>query len=238
MKQLLLIVAISISLYTNAQRVGIGTTTPNAKLEIVGESTTSSTNALMIKNSNGDTLMRFKNNGNINIGYNGGSSGRTLNIGRSGANFFSNDEHFGGAVLPTDTSLVIWSQSEDSCYVILQPSWGKVGVGTYSPKAKFDIKGDFKLGSSGTVLQQVIKTTVSRDLASIAAGAVRLQTFTVAGADLEGTAYISPAAALPDGLIICYVRVSAANTVEVKFLNVSAASINLSLMDFFITVVN
>ena len=140
--------------------------------------------------------------------------------------------------MPTDTSLVIWSQSEDSCYVILQPSWGKVGVGTYSPKAKFDIKGDFKLGSSGTVLQQVIKMTVARDLSSIAAGAVRIQTFTVNGADPEGTVYISPEVALPDGLIICYARVSAANTVEVKFLNASSSAVNPSLMDFYITVIN
>ena len=71
MKKVLLIATMLFSLGVIAQRVGIGTITPNAKLEIVGEATSSATNALMINNSIGDTLFRMKNSGMVNIGYNG-----------------------------------------------------------------------------------------------------------------------------------------------------------------------
>ncbi len=234
---MLLVGFLVVMLYSFSQNIGIGTSTPTAKLEIKGDATTSSTNALLVKNGNGDTLIRVKNNGNINIGYNGGSSGRTLNIGRTGANFFSNDEHFGGAVFPTDTSLILWSQSEDTCYVILQPSWGKVGVGTYRPKAKFDVKGDMVLGNGGSIITKVLKVDVLKDVGSVAAGTSTTQNFSVAGAATGSTVYISPASALPDGLLIAYARVSSVNTVEVKFINVSSASVNPASMNYFITVI-
>jgi len=220
-----------------SQNIGIGVTAPTAKLEIKGDATTSTTNALIIRNGSGDTLLRVKNNGNINIGYNGVSSGRTINIGRTGANFFSDDVNFGGAVFPTDTSLVLWSQSEDNNYVILQPSWGKVGVGTYSPKAKFEVKGNFILGNGGSVITTVIKLTVSKDIGSVSAETSSTQTFVVAGASTGATVHISPASALPNGLVIAYARVSALNTVEVKFMNTTAGTLNPALMDYYITVI-
>ncbi|MCE7934664.1 MAG: hypothetical protein DYG96_08725, partial [Chlorobi bacterium CHB2] len=81
------------------------------------------------------------------------------------------------------------------------------------------------------------KTTVTKDVASVGAGASSVETFTVTGAGTTGAVSISPQNALADGLIISYARVSAAGTVEVKFRNESGAAIDPASMDWYISVV-
>ncbi|HSC53905.1 MAG TPA: hypothetical protein VLC98_09805 [Phnomibacter sp.] len=126
-----------------------GVQAPNARLEIIGEGATSSTNVLLLRNSNGDTLWRFRNDGRMGIGYNGTTFGRTMNLGGTGINFYTtNEAAFGGAVFPTDTSLVIWANSNSNNYLVLQPSWGNTGVGTYTPNAKFHVNGAMLIGSN------------------------------------------------------------------------------------------
>jgi hypothetical protein len=220
-----------------SQNVGIGSLTPTAKLEIKSDASTSTTNALMVKNSNGDTLLRMKNNGNTNLGYNGPLTGRRLNIGGTGANFFKDDEFFGGAVFPTDSSLVIWSQSEDNNYVILQPTWGKVGIGTYGPKALLHVDGTMIIGAGGSVITKIIRDTILRDVGTLAAGGTTTQSFTITGAITGSTVCISPALALPDGILIAYARVSSSNTIEVKFCNITAGNLNPSSMNYYFTVI-
>lgn len=115
---------------------------PLGRLDVIGAGTTSSTNTLLLRNSNGDTLLRVRDDGRMGIGYNGTSYGRTLNMGGTGINFYTaNEAAFGGAVFPTDTSLVIWSNSNVNNYLVLQPSWGNTGVGTYTPNAKLHVNG-------------------------------------------------------------------------------------------------
>jgi hypothetical protein len=236
MKLILLFAVIHLSLSGNAQRVGIGTSVPVAKLDVTGEGSNSNTNVLILKNLIGDTLLRMRNDGRMGIGFNG-TYGRTINIGGLGINLYSENVAFAGAVFPTDTSLILYSNSNVNNYVILQPVWGNVGIGTYSPVAKLDVKGSIKLGTTGSILTHIIKDTVARNLPSIAAGASRIETFTLTGAVIGSTAMISPDIELADGLIISYARVSAVNTIEVKFFNASAANINMGAANFFITVI-
>jgi len=238
MKSILLSIAILAAQFCFSQRIGLGTTTPVAKLDVVGEGNTSLTNTLILKNLNNDTLFRVRNDGRMSMNYNGISFGRTLNIGGNGVNFYRTDENFGGAIFPTDTSVIMWSEVADNNYVIFQPSWGKVGIGTFSPKAKLEVNGTFILGDSGTVLNLLLKATILKNIPSIAAGVSSVQTFTIVGADPGSSVYVTPDLALPDGLIIAYARVSAADVVEVKFINVSAVTINPATMNFHITVIN
>ncbi|WP_428664283.1 hypothetical protein [Runella sp.] len=113
---------------------------------------------------------------------------------------------------------------------------GNVGIGT-SPNAKLDVSGDIKLGTNGTLINEIIKTTLSADLPSINAAGTFAQTFTVTNAALGSTVHISPEDNLNDGIIIANARVSAAGTVTVKFTNITGSAINPASMNFHLTVI-
>ncbi len=122
---------------------------PLARLDVIGSGATSTTNTFMLRSNVGDTLVRVRDDGRMGIGYNGTSYGRTLNMGGTGINFYTaNEVAFGGAVFPTDTSLIIWSNSGANNYVVLQPSWGNTGVGTYTPNAKLHVNGTQLIGGN------------------------------------------------------------------------------------------
>lgn len=73
---------------------------------------------------------------------------------------------------------------------------------------------------------------------SIGPDSAYVQTFTVANATTGSSVVVSPASALTDGLIISYARVSAANTVEVKFYNAATTTaVGFNTMNWYITVV-
>ena len=126
-----------------------GSGVPIGRLDVIGAGTTSSTNNLVLRNSNLDTIMRVRNDGRIGIGYNGTTYGRTMNLGGTGINFYTaNEGAFGGAVFPTDTSLILWSNSNTNNYLIMQPSWGNVGIGTYTPNSKLHVNGRVGIGGN------------------------------------------------------------------------------------------
>jgi hypothetical protein len=137
---------------------------PLGRLDVIGIGTTSSTNTFLLRNSIGDTLLRMRDDGRMGIGYNGTSYGRTLNMGGTGINFYTaNEAAFGGAIFPTDTSLVLWSNSNANNYLVLQPSWGNTGVGTYTPNAKLHVNGSTGILVGGNAARIATGYSVSVD---------------------------------------------------------------------------
>ncbi|MDB5202866.1 MAG: hypothetical protein JWQ27_2275 [Ferruginibacter sp.] len=124
---------------------------PSARFEIYGSGSSSGTNTFLVRKNNGDTIMRIQDDGKMSIGYNGPTLGRTLNLEGSGANFYNTGGAFGGAVFATDTSLVLWSTFASNRYVVMQPTFGNVGIGTYSPNSKFHVNGLTVIGNSASV---------------------------------------------------------------------------------------
>jgi hypothetical protein len=110
-------------------------------------------------------------------------------------------------------------------------SGGNVGIGTENAGAKLHVAGDVIIGALGNPINKVLKTSITRNIPSIAAGAQRIETFSLANCSLNSIVTVSPESALPAGLIISYARVSVAaigaipGTVEVAFWNANAVPV-------------
>jgi hypothetical protein len=129
----------------NGQNVGIGTGSPGARLDVISNSATSTTSAFMLRNSDGDTLFRVRNDGRVGIGYNGSIYGRPLSVQGNGINFYQNATIFGGAIFPdANNNLTLWTEFGDHS-LILQPNWGQVTIGTSSPAAGYKLSVNGKM---------------------------------------------------------------------------------------------
>ena len=130
-----------------------------------------------------------------------------------------------GAVVSTSNSLVLGNNAN-------------VGIGISSPTAKLDINGTVRIGGNGTALNSVIKLTASTASLTVNPGTTAAYSYIVPNAATGSTVMVSPGAVLDAGLIIAYARVSAANTVEISYANISAATVNLTAgIDLYITIV-
>lgn len=90
------------------------------------------------------------------------------------------------------------------------------------------IKGEqMRIGTGGTVLTKMLKGAVTIDPASIAAGAVSTQTFTLTGAATGDALQLNPpTAGLTAGLIVLQSWVSAVNQISIVFQNTTGAPVD------------
>ena len=206
----------------NGGEFGIGTSQPAHRLRVVndiGGGASGFAQGIVVESTNtntGEAGGSFKNNGTNGTGNKFWITG--LNQNRNFA--WAYGTGFAGSVTK-----------------MLLDSTGNLGLGTITPTATLEVVDTTILGANGTSLNEVIKQTVNKDVASDAANASLTELFAVTNAQVNSTVYISPASSLSDGLIIAYARVSAAGLVEVKFTNTTAGIINPPAMNFFITVI-
>ncbi len=196
-------------IFDNNGSIGIGTTTPTSSLHI--NSPSAFVRRIHLTNStSGNSLL----------------DGLTIALGGTPAD---------AVIMQNEAQSLIFGTSGNER--VRLDAAGNVGINSIAPAAKLDINGTVKLGSNGTVINAIIKNTQNVDLPSIAAGASFLQTFAVTNVTLGAAVHISPDQALANGLVISYARVSAANTIEVKFLNNSAISIDPVAMNWHMGIV-
>jgi len=116
-------------------------------------------------------------------------------------------------------------------------SGGNVGINVIAPTRRLEVNGTVRIGANGTTVSNIIKASAVGNIPAVAPGASVTVTIPVAGAALASSVSVSPASALPDGLLIAYARVSAAGTVEFKVSNITAAATTAIAHNFHITII-
>jgi hypothetical protein len=91
-------------------------------------------------------------------------------------------------------------------------------------------------GANPVNLKNANKREVAMPLFNLATNGSTIQTFAFIGAVVGNAAIVSPKAALPNGVIISYARVSAPDVVEVKFYNIGNAT-SVEAGDFEIAII-
>ena len=90
---------------------------------------------------------------------------------------------------------------------------------------------------SGSQWNGIVRGTNSIDVPNIPAGSGSTVSVTVTGATTGSAVSVSPTSALSNGIIIAWARVSAANTLEIRFENNSNGPINPAAQNFNIRVI-
>lgn len=249
----------------NAVNVGVGTNTfdtLNPERFIVNAGTTTSVNAILGKGtinnylqlniqnqSNGNSassdVVATADNGNESTNYvDLGINGSTYNGGVMGsandAYLYTTGNNFLIGTGNASKSLIFMTggTAQSSNERMRIDGSGNVGIGTTSPAAKLDASGTFKLGTAGTVLTNMIKTSVTiTDNNSFYYTTTETATATVTGATVGATVIVSPHTAMPATIGIAYARISSANTLTIGFISGDVTAHTLGTMTFDVTII-
>jgi hypothetical protein len=156
----------------------------------------------------------------VNLGINGGGYNSANNI-LSGVNngyLYSAGQEFIIGNTAASKSLILFTGGISNSERMRITSAGRVGVATSTPAATLDVAGTYKLGSSGTALNNMIKTSFSiTDNTSFGLGSTRVVTATVSGATTNATVILNPRSTLPSAVAIAYSYISSTNTITIGF---------------------
>jgi len=194
-------------------------------------------------------IVATANNGNessnyINMGINSSAySTSTITGGGNNAYLYStgNDLIIGNATANKNIIVFTGGTASTNEAMRVDPT-GDVGIANTSPQAKLDVGGNFKLGASGTVLTNVIKTSISfTDNTNIGYTTPLTKVLAVSGAAANASIIINPRAALPAGVGIAYSFVSSTGNITVNFTNTGAGTLGfqkLGTVTLDITIIN
>jgi len=142
--------------------VGIGTTTPTAKLEVVGETKVSSLSTTSNINMNGTSKIVFdsqvgKESYHSRIFWGRQSPGKNIDFGDNGlwitagssgdegGLFFDEDRFIVFNSGDTDKTFAVYNEDNRKYHLVVDDG-GKVGIGTESPQAMLDVQGTIRIG--------------------------------------------------------------------------------------------
>lgn len=103
---------------------------------------------------------------------------------------------------------------------------GKTGFNQNNPAATIDVGGDFKLGDNGSIINNVIKTSVITNIPNLSGFSGQTINIAVPGVTQTNAAVnVSPSSPLSDNVVIAWARVQNSNTVEIRFQNCDSGNV-------------
>ncbi len=200
--------------------VGIGTITPTQKLDVNG-----SINASTSVISQGTVVVDASaaNTGTSSPGllFGSPSSGEAISSKRTtGTDQYGIDFYTGSTLRMSVTQT------------------GNVGIGTNVPASTLDVQGTVKLGVGGTPFNNIMRGTFTiTNSTVISNGDKQTSTVTINGVTTGANVILNPQAALPGAIGIASVRVSAANTIVIAFINTSTTALAVGTVTFTYTII-
>jgi hypothetical protein len=122
----------------------------------------------------------------------------------------------------------------------ITPSSVSIGVvnNSFNNTNSLNVNGTSKIGTNGSTITAINNYDDEADLPSILGGSSYVHTFTIPNIQkARNTVVVSPHSGLTQGLMISQARVSADNTVEVVFTNITAVSIDMPVTSFNISII-
>ncbi|MBP6681469.1 MAG: hypothetical protein KA166_09765 [Saprospiraceae bacterium] len=181
------------NLFNQGTSIGIGTQNPNTQLQI--HSLSAPTTRLQLTNANTGALY----NDGLMLG---------VTLASSQAHLIQNENK------------PLWFGT-NAIERMRIDSVGNVGIGRNNPAAKLDVNGTVRIGSSGTILNGIMKSTLEIEIPALASMGEGMVTIPFEGAIEQASVYVSPGSTM-SGLMIGYARVCTPGNVEVKFMNMSS----------------
>nr|WP_295867663.1 hypothetical protein [uncultured Chitinophaga sp.] len=131
----------------------------------------------------------------------------------------------GGLLFGYKTSDASTETAQDAGNLFWDNSNKELGIKTNNPQATLDVNGKFKLGTNGTVVSNIIKTTVYISTTNLGSGSSRIvSSINLPGVKAGDTVILSPSSDMAASLIISWVRAYANDYIKVAFASVGATS--------------
>lgn len=121
----------------------------------------------------------------------------------------------------------------------ITPNSVSIGIAsTANVSHSLTVNGNAKVGTNGSTITAINNYDDEANLPSILGGSSYVHTFTIPNIQkARNTVLVSPHSGLTQGLMISQARVSADNTVEVVFSNITAVSIDMPVTTFNFSII-